>query len=103
MRLDDIRSPGLVPNSHRLRCELVRAISFAEVLNDSEKATELALFFREAIAYLHDKVGAEDAPESEKTAVDPEAESPFDDADVPKADEPKPEPKPAPKSTKKGK
>ncbi len=104
MKLDDIRSPGLVPNSHRLRCEVVRAVAFAEVLSDSEKATELVLFFREAIDYLSKHVGAEEAPEGEKTVVDPEAASPFDDDELPKEPEPKPEPKTAPKTTtKKGK
>ena len=120
MKLDDIRSPGLVPNTHRLRQEVVRAISFAEVLKSSEKATDLVLFFRDAIAYLDKEVGSEASPESEKVAVDAGAASPFDDVDLPKpaetpvvpfglvepTPEPEPEPKPkaAPKSTaKKGK
>ncbi len=128
MKIDDIRSPGLVPNTHRLRQEVIRAISFAQNLQSSEKATDLTLFFRDAIAFIDREIGSGELPEGEKTHVDESAKSPFDDDELPTADkgfvvpfgtveptpkveeEPKPEPKPepekkpAPKTTaKKGK
>lgn len=83
MKIDDIRSPGLVPNTHRLRQEVIRAISFAQVLKSSEKATDLVMFFRDAIAYIDREIGSEAPAEGDKVNVDPNASSPFDDADLP--------------------
>ncbi len=85
MRLDDICSPGMLTNSHDLRKAVVRAISFCEVLESSEKAVELQMFFREAIAYLDEKIVSKDLPESEKPTVDPDAVSPFEDDEIPDA------------------
>ncbi len=82
MRLDDIRSPGMLTNSHDLRKAVVRAISFCEVLGSSEKAVELQMFFRDAIAYLDEKIVSTGLPESEKPTVDPAAVSPFEDDDI---------------------
>lgn len=88
MKIDDIRSPGLVPNTHRLRQEVIRAISFAENLKSSEKAADLVLFFREAIAYIDREIASETLPEGEKGAIDLNAISPFSDDEVPKPAEP---------------
>ncbi len=82
MRIDDIVSPGLVPNNHRLRQEVIRAISFCEKLSDSEKAMTLSSFFRDAIAYIDRELLSEASVESEKGTIDPSAISPFDDDDL---------------------
>jgi len=79
MKIDDIRSPGMVPNSHRLRQETIKAISFCEMLKSSEKAVELIAYFREAIAYLDREVVSKDLPEFGERIVDTSAISPFDD------------------------
>ena len=100
MRIDDICSPGMVPNAHRLRQETVRAIAFAEMLKSSEKAVELQIFFREAIAYLDREIISSGLPESEKPIVDINAQSPFDEEEV-EVVEPVSEPKPKAKGGKK--
>lgn len=101
MRIDDICSPGLVPNTHRLRQEVIRAISFAETIKSPEKAVELQMFFREAIAYLDREILTTDLPEAtEQVSVDTSAESPFDEVET-EVVEPVPEPKP--KAAKGGK
>lgn len=82
MKIDDICSPGMVPNAHRLRQETIRAIAFAETLQSSEKASDLIKYFYEAIAYLDREVLSKDSVESEKPHVDTSAVSPFDDADT---------------------
>ncbi len=59
MRLDDIRSPGYVPNAHALRKEVVRAISFCQVQGEesrAEKLMELMAFFREALTICDDEL-----------------------------------------------
>ncbi len=85
MKIDDICSPGHVPNAHRLRQETIRAIAFCENLKSSEKAVELQGYFREAIAYLDREIVSKDLPESEKPTVDPSAQSPFEDDELPDA------------------
>ena len=65
MRIDDICSPGFVPNSHRLRQETVRAIAFCETIGSVEKAVELQKYFREAIEYLDREIVSSGLPESE--------------------------------------
>lgn len=83
MKIDDIRSPGMVPNSHRLRQETIKAISFCEMLKSSEKAVELIAYFREAIAYLDREVVSKDLPEFGERIVDTSALSPFEDDELP--------------------
>lgn len=87
MKIDDIRSPGMVPNSHRLRQETIKAISFAEMLKSSEKAVELIAYFREAIAYLDREVVSKDLPEFGERIIDTSAQSPFDEVEVDEPDD----------------
>ncbi|ATS92461.1 hypothetical protein PGT2_g00043 [Escherichia phage PGT2] len=91
MRIDDICSPGFVPNSHRLRQETVRAIAFCETIGSAEKAVELQKYFREAIEYLDREIVSSGLPESEKPIVDADAVSPFAEEEV--VAEPKPKAK----------
>lgn len=83
MKIDDICSPGFVPNSHRLRQETIRAIAFCEMTKSSEKAVELQGYFREAIAYLDREIVSKDLPESESPIVDTSAKSPFEEDEIP--------------------
>lgn len=98
MRIDDICSPGFVPNSHRLRQETVRAIAFCETIGSAEKAIELQKYFREAIEYLDREIVSSGLPESEKPIVDVDAVSPFDEEEVVVEPEPQPEPDSKPKA-----
>ena len=82
MTHDDIDSPGLVPNSHRLRQEVLRACSYAANLGSSEKAVELISFFRQAMVYLEREVLSECDTGASSPIVDPEAVSPFTESDV---------------------
>lgn len=101
MRIDDICSPGFVPNSHRLRQETVRAIAFCETIGSVEKAVELQKYFREAIEYLDREIVSSGLPESEKPIVDVDAVSPFDEEEI--VVEPEPQPEPPKPAQKKGK
>lgn len=63
MRLDDIRSPGFLTNSHAIRKEVVKAISFAQIQcpeSKQEKLTDLIMFFNEAIRICNDELELDD-------------------------------------------
>ncbi len=71
MRIDDIRSPGFLSNSHTLRKEVVKAISFCQIQGEEsrqEKLTDLILFFREALQLCDDELPKTE-PEEPATVV----------------------------------
>ncbi len=63
MRIDEIRSPGFLSNSHALRKEMIRAISFCQIQcseSKQEKLTDLVLFLNEALALCNAELDADE-------------------------------------------
>ncbi len=73
MRIDEIRSPGFLSNSHALRKEMIRAISFCQIQcseSKQEKLTDLVLFLNEALALCNAELD-DDEDEVKPEPVEP--------------------------------